>query len=890
MSDQKDVEIKDRIKIELNNEMIRKNNLNFSSKESEKCDQNNEKIRDSLPSSSLNSRMTQDREKEETIINSQKCDQNNREVKFWFLDSLASFLLVNARTIDGVSTDSNNSINNCSNENLYIGRCRELDVNKIKLDDKKCEIVRAFILEMEIAAIITPSYRNRKRENNKNVEKVFRKMSNKSVNGYKSSVKSRNDKYDHGNGSDDNNNNDGNDDNKKSDSDDKNKSEENQNENLIFDFIKSVQSLTILFKAVLPESETQHPVIQNNLNSHTNKQSKYGIRQENDQNKAHRNSSKNNLNLKNNKYTDINTKCTEENTTLCTEKEQDKLYHVLCVCFCAILDSFNFFQTAISKKSVSEIVEIIFLIFISNPDIKSTLVKISTLFHNYNKKTRNLSRNLWSRICSVHRFSAAIPELIYRITSNPHFPLLDSVTTSTPNKIISNENENEHKTANQNQNLNNSGRIKIEKENELSFISSIENIRTSQKRKHYPFPSVLLTPNNSTHTSLPLPTSLLHSNTSSSQEISFLSSLPQIREFSRNGVLAVDENRTQGKTEFKKTEFVETENDLTNPLLWEEFSDLIEEKNASGGEVEYMKGKEEGKGKEKEEEKEGRADMRGKEEGKGIKGMRIESVRAERKIPKNENYDPSGKRMKTEKKEISDRGKMKKKITSKSSKEKIELTEGKKEKGVVEGTQLWQDGYDHSVQNNVKYFDNNAIHNDGNDDSNGDNYRRDNTDSGRNSNSNSKSNSKNTNINNSFSSQNTPTGTTKNTDTHTNSTHKTTQPLTDLGSDSVQFKSQKKKIEPFHNLPISKTVTNTNTRTNAKVQTKIDEYDGIKKETFEDRLTTSSSASPPLITIPEIIPKNVLKNVPGNVPENVPQNTEAGWNKKDISKKWSMSF
>jgi hypothetical protein len=868
MSDQKDIDIKEKIKVELNGEIKRKNKLNFSSEESEKCDHYYEQNIDSFPSSPLNSRMTHDGQKQERTFNFQKFDQNNQEMKFWFLDTLASFLLVNARTVDSLSTDNNNSINNSSMKKMDIRRCRELDVNNIKLDDNKCEITRAFILEMEIVAIITPSYRNRPSENDKNRETVFRKMSNESVNS----------NYTNNDNNDDNNDNDN----------DNNNNDETQNEDLITGLIKSVQSLTVIFKALLPESDTQYPVSQNMSNSHTNKQNKYSI--ENDLTKPRQYKSKRNLSFKYNKFTDMNTKCTEKKTIICTDKEQEKLYYILCVCFCAILDSFIlFFQTTISKKSISEIVEIIYSLYITNPDIKSTLVNISNLFHNYNNKIQNLSRNLWSRICCAHRFSASIPELIYRITSNPHFPLLDSITTSTPNNIISNKNDikNEHKTENktvnqnQNGNGNNNGRIRIEKEDELSFISSIENIRTCRKRKHYPFPSVL--PDNSTPFTLPLPTSLLHSNTPSSQEVSFLSSLPQIRIISQNGVLDVDEKRSHGNTEFKKTEFVETENDLTNPLLWEEFSDLIEEKNASGGEVGKGKGNEEGKRKENEEEIEGRADMRGKEgkeERKGVKGMRIESGRAERNTSKNENFDPSGKRMKTEKKENSERGKMKKNITSKSLKGKIKLSGEKKEGGVAETAQLGQSGYDNSAHNNDNNNNNNVNDNNVNVFNNDNNNRSDNTDGGRSSNSNS--NIKNTNNNHSFRSQHTPTDTTENADTHTNSMHKTTKPLTDLGSDSKQFIAHKKIIKPFHNLPISNAITNTNTNTN----TKIDEYDGIKKETFREQITTIRSAPPPLILIPENLPKNV----PENVPESVHQNTEAGWNKKDISKKWSTSF
>ena len=894
MNDQKDIDMKDKLKEELNGEITRKNSINFSTKESKKSDHNNEECKNSFPSSSLSSSKAHQREKQEISQNSQKFNQNNREMKFWFLDCMASFLIFNARTVDGVSTDSTNSINYSSIQNMDIRKCRELDVNKIKLDGDKCEIVRAFIVEMEIAAIITPSYRNRKFKNDKNGQEVSRKTINKCEHGDESCVadgdnscsngfyNSRNDQHGTDNDDIDNNDyeNDNNIDNNNNNNDNDNDyDKEIQNRNLTSDFIKSIQSLTVTFKALLPGSDVQQSICQNVLNSHSNKQDKYDIKI--NQNKSFHIRPDNNFNIGYKRCTDTNKK-----SILCTEKKQEKLYHILCVILCAVLDSFIFsFQTTISKKSISEIVEVIFLLFITNPDIKSTLVQISNLFHYSNNKIHNQSRNLWSRICCVHRYSDAIPELIYRIISNSHFSLLHSISTSTLNKKNSskiehkNGHENEHETANQNnsENQNNDGRIRIVKKNELSFIPSIENIRTNRKRKYNPIPSLLLTPDNSPRTTPPLSTSLIHSNTSSSHEISFLSSLPQIRKITQNGVLAVDEKRIHRNTEFKKTEFVETENDLTNPLLWEEFSDLLEEKNRSE-EVEEGKGKEEGKRKDKEEEKKGRVDVRRKEEGKGAKGMRIDSGRTEHNTSKNKNSDPSGKRMKTEINENSERANRKDNLTSKTLKEKIEVSGKKKGEGPVVRTRMRLDGCGNSVQNSDKNNGNNVQNNDNNayDGNNDYNDRSDDTESRHNS------NNKVTDNNRSFNCSQTPTDTTKNKVIHTYSIHNTTKSSPDPGSHSRQFMTSKKKIEPFHNLPIS------NTNTNTKASMKIGEVDVIKKDASQERMTANPSAPPP--PIPENIPTNIPKNIPKNVPENVLQNTEAGWNKKDISKKWSMSF
>ena len=57
-----------------------------------------------------------------------------------------------------------------------------------------------------------------------------------------------------------------------------------------------------------------------------------------------------------------------------------------------------------------------------------------------------------------------------------------------------------------------------------------------------------------------------------------------------------------------------------------------------------------------------------------------------------------------------------------------------------------------------------------------------------------------------------------------------------------------------------------------------------KAKELELSIVNSIPTPIPSTTIPEINIKNLL-------PEKILQNnTEAGWNKKDINKKWSMSF
>ena len=243
-------------------------------------------------------------------------------------------------------------------------------------------------------------------------------------------------------------------------------------------------------------------------------------------------------------------------------------------------------------------------------------------------------------------------------------------------------------------------------------------------------------------------------------------------------------------------------------------------------------------------------EVKGKENGKGDEGkdkgeytlvedMRIELSETERnhsgKIKSN---DPSRKKMQIEKKEILERRKLKMNKTSfKDTEDEIRLLEV----GDNNTTPLFQNGLDKSVQNDgnnvISYVNKNMSHGDIQSVTAGDDKNN--------------QNNKSDNIQNSDNSSN---------------------------KNNILLKS---KVETFYQMPIS------SSNSNLDATTKLDEIDlNVRKKAKELELSNVNSIPTPIpsTTIPEINIKNLL-------PEKILQNnTEAGWNKKDINKKWSMSF
>ena len=860
MTEQKDIDMKEKIKRGLSCELNRQDKLvihsNYTSTKGKKC---------SLPSSiaSNDTMGIKNKKKHENFSNTQEFDQNRSEMKFCFLDTLANFLVSDVYTDGSVRTDTMNNANKSSVRNM--NKSSELDADSTKLDEKKCEIIQAILLEMEIAAIITPSYRVRKGENNNYSEdkKVFcftdlTEISNSRMSGFQIYINSddKSSKSGGNNNSNDNNNNisvNNNDNdshncnrrnysNKNNENDDdenenenENENEENRNINLTLDFIRSLKSLNILFKSSLPISDTQQLIFQNITNLRKNSLDDT----EDNQYSLHDHRPQNNSNFNDRKWTKKKTKNVKYNiTSICLEKEQEKLYQLLSVCFCAIIDSFiTFYQENFSKKLISENLEYFDNLFITNPKIKLSLTKISNLFYNHQNQNniQYLQRNFWSRICSVHHFSDAVSELAFRIISNPHFSRLSSIATSTPDKTlhgnnVENENKNEIGNKNEKKSKMINEKVRIDEDYDLSVTSLSKNSHSTRKRKHNSLPSVLLTPNNtasllsstsvSTSTSTSTSTSFPHSSMSSSQDFSFITSLPQIRKANKNGVRdIVVESRSLGNTEFMRTEFVKTEINLTDPLLWEELLDVevVENRSREGG-VRVGGGVNVEEDKRKE----------GKEKGKGegeytlVEDMKKELSETERNHSgKNGRYHPSGKKIK-EKKEILESRKLKMNKTSfKDTEDEIRLLE------------VDDNGFD--VQNN----DNNVI-----------SYVNKNMSCGNNQ---------------------------RVIDNDKN--HEICKIDNIQKSDNSNNKNDillKSKVETFHNSPISNSKTTKLIKTEFNVITK-----GNKVELS---IVNPIPTSIPSTTISEINIKNVL-------PENILQNnTEAGWSKKDINKKWSISF
>ena len=879
MTEQKDINIKDKIKRELSRELNTQKELviyssdfrkNDTSKNSKKC----------FLSSSVSSKNFKLQKKQEHFPNKQEFNRNNGEIKFWFLDSLANFLVSDVYTLGSVRSDTMNSAIKSNIRNVDMSR--ELDVDTIKSDDKKCKIVRAFLLEMEIAAIIIPSYRVKKCENNHDSgdKKDFcctdlTEIRNRPFNGFQTYVNSDDEPSDSsGNTCNNNNNNisvnhknnndNDNDDDNRSNNDNKNnkkinddyndnnENEENINRNLTSDFIRSLNSLNIIFISTLPVPDPKQFVLQNTTNLRKNCLDDT----KDNQNRLQDHRTQNNFNFNDMKCTKKNTKNVKNNniTTICIEKEQVKLYQILSVCFCAIIDTFiTSYQENLSKKSISETTEYFYTSFITNPNIKLSLVKISNLFYDHQNQNniQYLQRNFWSRICSVHLFSDAISELSFRIISNPHFSQLFRVTSSTTDKTLLHikENGNENKKIKKNikESKMKNEKIRVEKDDDL--FSTSKNSRSARKRKHNSLPSILLTPNNSisllssTSTSTSSSTSIPQLSMSSSPNFSFITSLPQIRKTNKNGVRnIVVESRTLGNTESMKAEFVNTEINLTDPLLWEELLDsevvenLCREGKGEGGERGVglgggvnVKGdrRKEGEGEE----------VKGKGKYTLVEDMRKELSETERNHSgKTERHHPSGKKIKVEKEEILEirKLKMNKKTTFKDTEDEIRLLEV----GGNNRTPLFQNVFDKSVQNNdnnvITYVNTNMSH--------GDNQSVIDDDR-NNKNNNSNNIQKSDNRNN---------------------------------KNDILIKS---KVETFHHLPIYNSTLNATTKSDRV------EFNVIKKGKKVELSIVNPIPTPiPSTTIPKINVKNIH-------PENILQNnTEAAWNKKDINKKWSMSF